>query len=136
MIRDPNRIKFSKVQIRLVTTVSQLPVLIVAAAPEDTVFINVIMIPCRGAVGDILFLDPKRTAHLQILRPADIEYRQICFFRYITLRRYILRGVCGIPCGFRILCSHRATLCQQYQCHHDTQLHCQRCKLSCGLAAF
>ena len=135
MIRDPSRIHFPQVQIRLVAAVSQLSVLIITAAPEDTVCINIIMIPCRGTVCDILLLDSKWTAYLQILRPTDIECRQIRFLR-ITLRRHILCGVCRISCGFRILYRHRTSLCQQYQCHHSTQFHRQRRQLPRGLTAF
>ena len=136
MIRDPNSIHFPQVQIRLVAAVSQLSVLIITAAPEDTVCINIIMIPCRGTVSDILLHDPKRAAYLQILRPADIECRQILFFLCIALRRHILCGVCRISCGFRILYRHRTSLCQQYQCHHSTQFHRQRRQLPRGLTAF
>ena len=112
MIRDPGRIHFPQVQIRLVAAVSQLSVLIITAAPEDTICINIIMIPCRGTVCDILLLDPKRTAYLQILRPTDIECRQILFFLCIALRRHTVSSLsCGISC-LRLLLRYGTFLCQ------------------------
>ena len=132
MICNPYIIKLPLVKVCLVTACSQLTILIITVPPENTIIINIIMIIGSDPLSDIIVFNTKRTGSLQFLCLLYVNCWQIlflylsCFFRCHHFRKVFL-------CFLR---RNHTFLCEQYQRCNDTQFHCQRRKLPCGLTAF